>query len=72
MAVAALSVVVLAPLTFLESLPAGSVHGRMRMTEQGETIAQNIRKARHLRLEQLQAGVVSAFLREKDLSDERA
>ena len=57
---------------FLESLPVGSVHGRMRMTEQGETIAQKYANqgTATFELEQLQAGLVSAHLRAKDFSDD--
>ena len=52
-------------------ITTGSVHGRMRMTEQGETIMKVYQQGTAtFELEQLQADVVSAFLRE-DLSDEQ-
>jgi len=45
----------------------------MRMTEQGETIAQKYANqgTATFELEQLQAGVVEAYLRQQDLSDEK-
>ncbi|TVR43045.1 MAG: phosphoenolpyruvate carboxylase, partial [Planctomycetota bacterium] len=55
---------------FLDGLPAGTVHGMMRLTEQGETIAQKYANqgTATFELEQLQAGVVEAFLR-RDAKD---
>ncbi|MCF7764442.1 MAG: phosphoenolpyruvate carboxylase [Verrucomicrobia bacterium] len=53
---------------FLEALPAGSLHGGIRLTEQGESIGQkysNLLTAAH-NLELLTAGTLASRLREKE------
>lgn len=60
---------------FLEALPTGSLHGNLRMTEQGETIAQKYGTHNHAayHLELLLAGVTSvSFLNHTSLVQDQA